>query len=300
MTKSLWLFLFLFLATALPVRGAADDGMNAGLVYGKQHSFLISAPAGWVLDNQSGAAQGLHAVFYPQGSSWKYSAVVMYANTARRKKGDTLDSFINYDVSVFRDQRRAQKIEDGPSLATGDGRRVPVKYFLGDLNGNYEAVAYVEEKYIVVYLVMTSRSEELFNEDLPAFQKLVASYKFVTENVKEETHQPPPIDFSVSASILDRARKTLKTPLGSRYDQQVGEDLGPSLAGFMKECASGSVAIGWHRVVIALRKDGTVTHIYAEKHDKVNDCLAPRFQGLKFPPAPTDPYYYLFELKVSQ
>ena len=48
-----------------------DKGANSGIIYGENHAFTLTAPTGWVLDNTSGAKQGLQAVFYPEGSSWQ-------------------------------------------------------------------------------------------------------------------------------------------------------------------------------------------------------------------------------------
>jgi hypothetical protein len=276
---------------------AADDGMNSGIIYGTGHTFVLTAPPGWVLDNQSGAQQGLYAVFYPKGSSWKGSKAVMYANTTLKEKGETLESFMKFDEANYRDNYKTKKMEDAAPLAIANGRKVPVKYFLGDQNGNYEAVAYVDEKTIVAFLVMTAREEGLFRKDLPLFQKLVASYSFLTTDVVEDA---APLDYAIPPDILKMAQKESKTKEGELYDREFGEALGQQLAGFMKECASGKEAFGWHRVVLALEKDGTATHIYAEKHDSVNDCLGPRLQGEKFPRPPGAPFYYLFELNVRK
>src|ERR1017187_9021755 len=60
--------------------------LNSGLIYGKNHAYWLTAPKGWILDNKSGVSQGLFAVFYPQGSSWAKSSVVMYTNTSSKEE----------------------------------------------------------------------------------------------------------------------------------------------------------------------------------------------------------------------
>src|SRR6185295_8947918 len=57
---------------------------DSGIIYGKNYSFALMAPKGWVLDTTSGRQQGLQAVFYPNGSSWKNGAAVMYANVYQK------------------------------------------------------------------------------------------------------------------------------------------------------------------------------------------------------------------------
>jgi hypothetical protein len=218
----------------------------------------------------------------------------MYVNTSSKEKGDTLQSMIQSDVAEYRDDHQTKKIEDGQPLTTKDGRKVTVKYFLGDNKGNYEAVAYVEEKYIVAYLVFSTKDEGLFRKDLPFFKELVGSYKFLTDNPNEAALSGTPLDFVIPADILQTAQKELNTTEGSKYD----EKFGPYFQKY-SDCMSGEKANGWHRIVLEIAKDGTPIHIYVQRHDPVNDCLAPKFQKEKFPPPPFAPFYYLFELNVT-
>ena len=69
---------FLFICS----RGLGQENYLGGLVYGPKAAFNISAPKGWVLDNESGASQGLPCVLYPKGSSWSDAKTVMYAKIA--------------------------------------------------------------------------------------------------------------------------------------------------------------------------------------------------------------------------
>ena len=62
--------LFLMFVVLLPTSVLANitEG-GTGMIFGSDHAFCFTAPAGWVLDNQSGVQQGLHMVFYPVGQS---------------------------------------------------------------------------------------------------------------------------------------------------------------------------------------------------------------------------------------
>jgi hypothetical protein len=57
-----------------------DQENHIGALHGEDHVYTLQAPKGWILDNQSGTGQGLHAVFYKVGGSWGKSPVVMYTN----------------------------------------------------------------------------------------------------------------------------------------------------------------------------------------------------------------------------
>ncbi len=81
------------------VRGQTPEG--AGILVGSDYAFSIAAPPGWVLDGAAGKKQGLCAVVYEDGRSWKDAAIVMYANTASKKvEGqETLQELMDFDVA---------------------------------------------------------------------------------------------------------------------------------------------------------------------------------------------------------
>jgi hypothetical protein len=159
---------------------------GGGIVYGQGYAYLIDAPKGWVLDTHSGVSNGLHAVFYPRGSSWSKSPTVMYVAWASKKKEGvtTLQQIIDKDAAKFKKEDPAIVITDGRPLKTGDGKTARVRLFKGDQGGNFEAVAYVDEQAGVAVLVLTSRNKAAFNRAIPAFEKLVSSYYFYTKDVK--------------------------------------------------------------------------------------------------------------------
>ncbi len=168
-------------ARAQDARPDARDG-HPGIVYGKDHVFVVKAPEGWVLDNESGVGQGLRAVFYPVGSSWKEGRAVMYVNTAA--KPGTLENFVEGDVAEFRKNAPGLKVTDDAAPPVEGRQRVVVKRFKDDRYGNHEAVAYVEESKVVVMFVLTARTKGDFESALPAFRKLVSSYRFISDKVK--------------------------------------------------------------------------------------------------------------------
>jgi hypothetical protein len=178
--------IFSYLAISLLLSGLvlAQTPGGAGIVYGSGHAFAIEAPDGWVLDNAAGKSQGLQAVFYREGSDWVSAKGVMYTNAATKGKGpETLQELIDYDVAQFRARAPQLKVTAGHDLATGSGKAV-VRLFEGDEHGNFEAVAYIDEKSTIVMLVLTARTRELFEKEYPSFEKLVGSYEFLTTDVR--------------------------------------------------------------------------------------------------------------------
>jgi hypothetical protein len=75
---------------------------GGGLLYGPDYCFSLTAPPGWVIDNQAGVSQRLNAVFYPKGSSWERSPIICYGNartiTAQEK---TPEQMAHADIAEF-------------------------------------------------------------------------------------------------------------------------------------------------------------------------------------------------------
>src|SRR6266498_4256793 len=74
-------------------RNFGQENYRGGIVYGPKAAFNISAPEGWVLDNESGADQGMPCVLYRKGSSWSEAKTVMYAKIASTQYED-VDKFV--------------------------------------------------------------------------------------------------------------------------------------------------------------------------------------------------------------
>ena len=161
-----------------------EEGIGSGIIYGTNHAYSLSAPKGWVMDNQSGVGQGVFAVFYPHGSSWENGTAVM--NTSVITKRDAKQSFDDVIRDEQADSRKhfpSLKIVDAPGLPTRRGDIASVKYLTGDSAGNFEAIAYINETKLVVLIVLSSRSQKEFDSSLPAFAELVHSYFFISQNV---------------------------------------------------------------------------------------------------------------------
>lgn len=175
-------FLVPLLAFAAPPEIGRE--LRVGIVHGEGGSFAFQAPDGWTLDWQSGADQGLPAVLYPKGGSWSDSPVVMYATLAK-KDPSNLDAFISDELARLRESSGSGlKVEKGKSIATqGDRNSAHVRNLSGAEHGNFESVAYIEEKKTYVRIVLSSRNRATYEESLDDFEELVGSYKFLAESL---------------------------------------------------------------------------------------------------------------------
>ncbi len=165
-----------------------QEDMKTGIIYGNNHAFSLTAPDDWILDNKSGVNQGLYAVFYKKGLSWKNAETVMYANTASLENPPhtTLDELIKYDTDNFKKQYKDLDIRDGNNIELSNNKTAKVRYLSGKSYGNFEAIAYIDAGKNGIMIIMSSRSKEGFDNSLIAFQSLVKSYLYIADKVTIE------------------------------------------------------------------------------------------------------------------
>ena|ERR1700680_4431824 len=129
--------------------GDQQESGDSFLMYGKDHVFAIKSPQGWVVDAATGKKLGLHAVIYPEGSSWRDALVTMYTNFVHKSPdAPTIEKIVADDIAGYKKDSPNIIVEDAASLPLGSGNeKVIVKHFRGDKGGNVEAVAYVDERW---------------------------------------------------------------------------------------------------------------------------------------------------------
>ena len=182
MTSYLRLFLAPVIILSSMVGIQAVDAQSVengyGIVHGPGYAFSIKAPAGWVIDSNSGLGQGLPAVFYPKGGSWEGSPVIAYARSRPRAgKIATVEDAVKFVLETFHNEGfpkySAKFIK---IMKTDEGKDAAIYYFSGDKWGDSEATAYFLEPKNINFVTINARNEELFKDSMPAFEELVKSY----------------------------------------------------------------------------------------------------------------------------
>jgi len=176
-------FLF-FLAVSLPCFVGFSQQYPGGIVYGPKAAFNISAPEGWVLDNQSGQNQGLPCVLYRKGQSWADGKTVMYAKIASTEYED-----VNAFVAMAIKEMAAQHGKPKEKIASGktkDGH----DYFINEYPATktysqWERVAYVQMPHAVAYIVLTSRDKTNYQKDSSALEAMLKDSFVYLEPKKE-------------------------------------------------------------------------------------------------------------------
>src|SRR6266700_1133385 len=166
---------------------SAQESYPGGIVYGPKAAFSIAAPEGWVLDNTSGAEQGLPCVLYRKGSSWEDAKTIMYAKIAGTQFED-VNAFVAMAI------KEMQKTHGKPKEKIASGKtRDGHDYFINEYPATksysqWERVAYVQLPRAVTYIVLSSRDEASYHKDSSALQEVLKTFVYLEPKSVQEQH----------------------------------------------------------------------------------------------------------------
>ncbi|HEV2047381.1 MAG TPA: hypothetical protein VGQ95_12390 [Chthoniobacterales bacterium] len=174
---------------ALLLVGARSSGQEyrGGIVYGPKAAFNISAPEGWVLDNESGAQQGLPCVLYPKGSTWADAKTIIYAKIASTQFED-VNVFVAMAIKEMAKTHGKPK-EKIASGKTHDGHDYIINgYPATKTYSQWERVAYVQLPHAVAYIVLSSRDHASYQKDSGALQEVLKTFVYLEPKADTEKH----------------------------------------------------------------------------------------------------------------
>ena len=168
----------LVLALAQPLRAQRACRGASTLVYADSVSFFLDAPPGWILDCEAGRAQGPLTVLFRTGESWQTGPAVMYASvtTDTAKRPRAFAQRVKDEAADWRQGVPDATVTERPSIKLKDGTVVLVQQFYSKADQLFEIVAYFPRGRIMPMLTLTGRTQQAFDQALPAFTQLVRSY----------------------------------------------------------------------------------------------------------------------------
>ena len=226
----------------------------------------------------------MHAVFYPKGSSWKNGVVVAYARS--RPKTDTIqtaDDAANFVVEDFHANGNANyRSKRIKTIKTASGREAVIYHFSGDQWGNTEAAAYFVEAKTINFITLTARKRQAFEDALPAFERLAASYVFVSDS---------PVLRGANAAkafeqIRARAEQMAKTESGKAYEKEFSQAFAEPARTALQTCTRDTKPPYVLDVVFAIGADAKINQAFAAPDQPVSACVAERLKNMSVPPPP--------------
>lgn len=177
MKTKLCVVVFLALGPFCPY-GSAQESFRDGTVYGPKAGVNISAPEGWVVDNEAGKEQGMPCVLYPKGSSWKDAKTAMYANIAGTE-------FEGVNVFVAMAIKEMEKLRGRPKEKIASGKtKDGHDYFINEYPATktysqWERVGYVQLPRGVAFVVLTSRDKASYQKDSDKLEKVLKTLVYL-------------------------------------------------------------------------------------------------------------------------
>jgi len=156
------------------------NNSQSGILYGDDFAYTISAPKGWIMDDETARTSGLSVVFYRKGETWVKGKAVMYVNVLGRKQGATAKKAIANDIAEFKERNPKIKITQDKTLQTGD-RRNAVTYVFSHVDDKTsdERVSYVEMPTVVLLIALTSQTSKDYKNAVADHTALVQSIGYL-------------------------------------------------------------------------------------------------------------------------
>jgi hypothetical protein len=156
---------------------AAADPRGAEIVYGGGVAFQLHPPTGWVLDADSGHAEGMDAVYLAKGSKFGEAKVIAFAH-AMPRNGQPLPQIIDGAIAEMREH--APKLAVAPAVdwtcGKKSGRLVLVAH---DPVGNSEALGFLDEGDAVIVIGLLASDTKARTAAMPRLRELCRSYRFL-------------------------------------------------------------------------------------------------------------------------
>ncbi len=150
----------------------------SSLIKASCFSFKLDTPVGWSLDTHYNIPANKLAIAMPYGQLIDDCTSVVYVSESNLFFAhQPLEHFIASDLGIQKKRVPDVILTSRYQLRTSQGLQVPVCTFKGDKGKSHESVAYIREKDKVILIVLMSVSEHEMVKALPAFRKIVMSYR---------------------------------------------------------------------------------------------------------------------------
>ena len=163
-----------------PATEPVDDAQS-GIIYGDDHAYSLTAPKGWVLDNQVWADRGVFAVFYPKGSSVQGNWIAYSRVMDLNPKG--LLAAAMADLEGMKQESPHYTWKRLPDIQTSGRDTAIIFSTSGDSFGNAEFLAYIQAPTKVVFICAVTRTPKDLDQLRAPFEAIVRSYSWFTDKV---------------------------------------------------------------------------------------------------------------------
>lgn len=148
-----------------PAQGLQEEGAS-GLVLGPSMSFQVTAPPGWILDDETCVQTRYGSVIYPVGAD-------AWGDKGPSITNSVYDRAYDYEAKLI-----AAELANPRKLAvltTSDGQTARV---FEDSEGKFGRIAYIETPESVCRISLTAPDAVSLAKSIPVFEAVVGSYRY--------------------------------------------------------------------------------------------------------------------------
>lgn len=282
------------MASVLPTQATMTEA-GKGVLLGHQHAFAYTAVNGWVLDNQSGANQGLHMVFYPKQQTWKNSPVLMYGRAMPLSKVPSIKDHVDFTVNDFRTHGNPNyKATYQGTIELNNDKQAQIYYFSGDQWGNYEAAAYVKEKHTINYLVFNARTKQAFDKNIPAFNNMVRTYQNLYS-------APDSVNPKKITQLTNKSEQQLKTKAAKTYEFKAAKAISPHMSNSFQTCSAHlpknqKKQFKYYAVVA---ENGSVKESIVNPSSLLSNCFKGMMRDAKYPTHQFGQFIFILNMDIK-
>ncbi len=184
------LFLLLWIAGLLSTLPAAEvdprEGAG-GIIPGKEFSYAIGAPKGWIFDAELAPYIGVNVVIYPVGTTLSKAPAWIIANSFSLQ-GKIISQWIKDDITKLETDFPGIKVSNHKNLITADSLYAIVKSIAPGKSSYelYERSAYIKIANRVVVISLSSNNAKDYNKSIDAFEYVVSNFMRVTKDMVKE------------------------------------------------------------------------------------------------------------------
>lgn len=180
--------IFFILSNLLPATLTPDSDGRLVTLHGRNFSFQILEPSGWVLDTV-GAPQIANFIFHPRDTNWRRAEAVILARFVPRKSDETLSEFVSTNREHFLESCPFGE-EDFETDIIKTENEFDIEVY--DCPGVRKEIAAISTQpgYYVV-LTLSPQSREALDKYVEIFQKVVNSFTWENLSLPDVPLLPP-------------------------------------------------------------------------------------------------------------
>ncbi len=217
-------------------------------------------------------------LFYPKGSSWTNSKVIIYGRSISTSTTPTINDKVKVTVNEFKskgsDKFKATEISE----ALLNNNKAKIYLYTGDKFGNHEAVAYIKELDSINFIIFNAREKESFDNYLDDFHQIIGSYK----NLYTSSNN---YNLKKLKRLIKTSKVIVKTEPGKKYETKAMNAIGNKMSHVLKSCVSymRSKTIPSFTYFVQINKNGAVNDSLISPANTIANCFSGLMSGSNYP-----------------